>query len=307
MNEQIPKMSVIVKNFLYCTAIEENHIVFYLLNNKIDIRGNSCVHVLKILENLNEELTVNELLNQLAIDEEYISSILKYLEEKKIIKFNSQIIVGNDRTPKELNVIHNNISNEKNNTKPSDTLLAIITKKILIISDALMNDHSIIELKKYFDVKISKDTNQVQIIEYDPDIIITLDGIDQVNREIEIQEIALKLKIPFIRIVLSSNEIRIGPMFNNENPGCYECFVTRSSTNGYLDKSLSQMEFKGSFQHQIISDVHILTFSIIRIQLLNYFLNNESILLEGEIVFNYKSLNTEFNPSVLLPCCKNCS
>ncbi|MFS7398876.1 hypothetical protein [Carnobacterium maltaromaticum] len=287
---------VLVTCFNYYQIVEKNTIIFFKNKTQIEVIGESCEDVLEVINKTNNMKTVAELQKECNLDGIYFLQIVEFLINKSLVDLrdNSHLKKKNiwiDYINKDEVVNSAIIKNDKK------TILCYCNSlKSSIIPEVLGDVFNLVLIDK-----VSND-----LIKEKYDIIFSFSQYEEITINIKLQEVANEMDIPFLRIISTEKEQRIGPLFFKESFPCYNCLITRLYSNFCLANELFE---KVSIVNNLVDtpiEIILVTLLKLKIQLVKYFFDTPNCLLLGEEYVIKEDFVGAYNTILQVNNCRLC-
>lgn len=304
--EEILKKSFVLKNS-FCEFNKENEEFYIYTNNKEFVFNGKSTHDLnEMFPLMRKNFTVSEIAVSLNLPTEYISQIIKILIDKNLV-----IVVSSNykqfSNESIENIYFSSIEESKESSFPNHLGL-FLGKKIGFVGNEYLYNAFSYSLRNIFDLEYIENIDRIQS---EHDLLIAVDVYENINLFQSVNEFSYKNNTNFLKAIVTSNEISVGPIFIATESACYQCWLSRYITN-FEEPSpflkIGKNYIADRNDSNILPGSLEVIIGIIKRHLLNYFDDKTgSHLIDNEYYLNLNNFDSSLSPVLKLPNCKICN
>lgn len=290
-----------LNNFLFKIAEKDQkqQIIFFRDKKNFTLSGNSVQDILKIIDYLDGNFNIDDIHSSTNLDINYIIKIAEYLKEKGIIK-----TISNKNPLNPLNIMGDLkeylIETSNQDSEHLDWDMQNVSSLKIYIDDLSMYSQDLTKILNQYFIVTDEMTSS--------DLLLCIDDFENELSFKKVNDISIKYKIPFLKGVISKDEISIGPFFTKDSL-CYNCYLSRYKSNLFNPKKDWELyqEFHKKNKTSKFPGINSTFYSLLLTTLIKYASNiMDCTLLNKEFIFNPINYESNLYTCLKIPGCESC-
>lgn len=303
--ENLINNKLLLKNSFYEFNREKEELLFYTDKKEYVFKGKSTFDLMDIFPLLNKENTIESIAKSLNLPIEYITQIIQILVDKNLIIFNSDNRYFSNKSLENLCL---SVTHSDSKLVSTETISTFIGRKLGVVGNEDVFTELFKSLEGIFDLEFINDINANEI---NYDFLIAVDVFENINFFKKVNQFCYENNTEFLKIILTSDEISVGPIFIPTESSCYQCWLNRYITN--LEDPSTFIKI-GKNYSTTVSDSKLFPGTIevaaglIKRQIINYFnVNSSCSLVNNEYYLNLNNFDSYLSPVLKIPNCIICN